>query len=278
MTSRKSKKRVDWTRLVQDVCSQSGIQQRQRNSANEWAHILRTAMDSIEEQSSAIQGSEKWDRGKPVNILEDIILATNYKGWLVKDEGEETTENSRVSNVVELVRASRRFPTVKEFLDFIDELTEASKGARRKGKKPNKVVLTTCHRSKGLEWENVFVIGVSDKVLPHGRCEDIEEERRLYYVAVTRAKQRLSVSCVEEIALGTRIIMTAPSPFIYESGLEPEIVERKSEIMAPPPILEMLNEAKMLSSMQHQTSTPLFDDLDEDFDEDSLTPSISFKH
>jgi DNA helicase-2/ATP-dependent DNA helicase PcrA len=56
------------------------------------------------------------------------------------------------------------------------------------------VVLSTIHRAKGLEWEHVAVVGCCDEILPHKSSDDLEEERRLMYVAVTRAKSRLSLT------------------------------------------------------------------------------------
>ena len=75
---------------------------------------------------------------------------------------------------------------------------------------PNHIVLTTMHSAKGLEWPKVFVIGVEEGMIPHLDGE-LEEERRLFYVAMTRAKQRLILSSIRE---GT------VSPFIAECGLE----------------------------------------------------------
>lgn len=66
----------------------------------------------------------------------------------------------------------------------------------------DKVILTTIHQSKGLEWENVFVIGIYDGVFPSYRTDDFEEEKRLYYVAVTRAKTNLTLTFPIETGSG----------------------------------------------------------------------------
>jgi superfamily I DNA/RNA helicase len=85
--------------------------------------------------------------------------------------------------------------------------TESS-GARHED--PDKVILTTMHSAKGLEWPKVFIIGVEEGLAPHMDGE-LEEERRLFYVAMTRAKQRLILSSVREGNI---------SPFVAECGLE----------------------------------------------------------
>lgn len=268
--ARRSGKRVHWPSVARETCGLSRVQARQREKAEEWADLLVVCADKIASQQISPYGTETWDAGKPVNILEDIILATGYTDWLIRDEGEETTENSRVSNVRELVRASRRFPTVKELLDYIDELIEASKGARRKGEKPNKVILTTLHRSKGLEWENVFVTGANDYTLPHARCEDIEEERRLFYVGVTRAKERLAVSCVGSIAVGDQVRDVDPSPFIYEAGLVPIPVRRPSGAPSVPSLNRgepvLTGHPAQAPSAPGSSQGDLFDDDDDDDD------------
>jgi DNA helicase-2/ATP-dependent DNA helicase PcrA len=74
------------------------------------------------------------------------------------------------------------------------------------------VVLSTIHSAKGLEWETVFMVGMEDGVLPNDNCEDIEEERRVAYVGVTRARRRLGLTYSVE-RYGERL---RPSPFLFE--------------------------------------------------------------
>lgn len=271
--AKKQGKRIHWPSVAREACDQGRVQYRQRQSADEWADLLTDAMERIKAQGEAERGSEQWDTGKPVNILEDIVLATRYTDWLVRDEGEETTENSRVSNVRELIRAARRFPTVKELLDFIDDLTEASKRAQ-KGDKPNKVILTTLHRSKGLEWGNVFITGANEYVLPHARSEDIDEERRLFYVGVTRAKERLTISCVAEIAVGDRVRPASPSPFLFEAGLEPVFMVHDETDDEKVPTLRA--DEPDLTTPQGYDDGPLFEDWSEDDDDDGPAPNAPF--
>jgi DNA helicase-2/ATP-dependent DNA helicase PcrA len=152
-------------------------------------------------------------------LLELLNMSTRYTQWLEKDEGEESTENSRVSNVRELIRAAGRFPTVKELLDYIEETMRKAAFAK-KNTQPNKVIMSSIHASKGCEWPVVFLAGVSDGILPHARAEDIEEERRLFYVGVTRARDLLHISAVKNVSLGSRVIVTDPSQFLYEAEID----------------------------------------------------------
>jgi DNA helicase II / ATP-dependent DNA helicase PcrA len=74
------------------------------------------------------------------------------------------------------------------------------------------VVLSTIHSAKGLEWDTVFMVGMEEAVLPHGSSEDIEEERRVAYVGITRARSRLGLTYSVE-RYGER---SKPSPFLFE--------------------------------------------------------------
>ncbi|MBI5223563.1 ATP-dependent helicase [Candidatus Micrarchaeota archaeon] len=75
--------------------------------------------------------------------------------------------------------------------DFMAEITLESK---TKEKTEKRIVLTTIHQAKGLEWDSVYVLGVANGIFPSARAENIEEERRLFYVACSRAKKKLVLS------------------------------------------------------------------------------------
>jgi DNA helicase-2/ATP-dependent DNA helicase PcrA len=96
----------------------------------------------------------------------------------------------------------------------LDELETKSTEQSRSLRNPpqNAVVLSTIHSAKGLEWDTVFMIGMEDGVPPHTNSEDIEEERRVAYVGVTRARQRLGLTYSDE-RYGERL---EPSRFLSE--------------------------------------------------------------
>jgi superfamily I DNA/RNA helicase len=75
-------------------------------------------------------------------------------------------------------------------------------------------VLSTVHSAKGLEWDAVFLAGMEDGVLPHANADDIEEERRIAYVGVTRARCLLGLTYYGE--------RSRPSPFLFELAGEDE--------------------------------------------------------
>jgi len=100
---------------------------------------------------------------------------------------------------------------------------------------PNKLILSTIHSAKGLEWSSVFVIGLAEGRFPHQNTtpgEQWEEERRLLYVAATRAKRNLYLTHPQELISPDRQFMrSAMSPFLRE--ISPELYTKKSSTSAP---------------------------------------------
>jgi DNA helicase-2/ATP-dependent DNA helicase PcrA len=227
--------RENWTASVRRVAdSGRGIQYRQKTAAYEWAGLIDSIAQSMMIREKArldfetrliLEDSEpdavrpRIRDHLPAAILERVIKETDFVKYLTRDEGAETVENNRVSNVRELVRAAERFTTVHELLDYIDETVRAAEEAS-KDHDANRVTLCSLHRSKGLEWKSVWIVGANEKILPHGRATDIEEERRLFYVGVTRAMNELTISRVRIAAFGARVIGLEPSRFLAEAGLE----------------------------------------------------------
>lgn len=173
---------------------------------------------SLDELFGVIDGIRRKREESPQTLIAWVVDTIKYYDYLAKQEGESDEESSRSSNIKELIRASGKFSTVEKFIDYIDMLN-----TKKKKKEPkNKVILSTIHRSKGLEWDNVIMIGVNEMILPHGRNMDpisIEEERRLAYVGVTRAKERLLLSFVQSATVMGGQRELSPSRFLAEMQL-----------------------------------------------------------
>lgn len=211
----------DWVAVVRATLQRSGVQQRQVREAERWCTVVEDLSRRVlrAREPEVQQGSPEHRAAMPATMLEHVLQVTGYVAWLTRDEGTESPENNRVSNVRELVRAAERFTTVDELLDYVEDTLERAEQAKSAGEQPDRVTLMSIHRSKGLEWPVVFFVGANDRIIPHHRCEDEGEERRLAYVCVTRARDSLYVSCMARSAVGDRVVPLRPSKFLSEAGI-----------------------------------------------------------
>ncbi|MEK9152372.1 MAG: ATP-dependent helicase [Patescibacteria group bacterium] len=168
-------------------------------------------------------------------LLEDALAAEGRAASLVRAvldssyveylENEYPDARERVDDLEELARFAEGYQNVGEFLAELT-LDDAKVNGRNAGK-INSVVLSTIHQAKGLEWEAVFIIHLNDAGFPNRRAatEDggLEEERRLFYVAVTRAKKHLTLSYPATVARDS-FELAGPSMFLEE--IDPSSLDR----------------------------------------------------
>jgi len=178
---------------------------------------VRPIIDALPEMASSLS---------PVEFIGYLLKETAYLESLRNDKNFE----ERQENIGELISFASGFSSVDELIERISllESTDQPKSigqekqrsdslqnttASQNNKSP--IRLMTIHMAKGLEFDNVFLVGASENILPHERAifkeDDIEEERRLMYVAMTRAKKKLSISFFRNA-----------SRFLYE--IPPELV------------------------------------------------------
>ena len=155
------------------------------------------------------------------NFYEEVVARTGYAAMLqAKNDIESRT---RLENVRELLTSIKGYmengseqPTLAGFLDEIALYTDLD------SHDPNEdaVVMMTMHSAKGLEFPTVFVVGMEEGIFPGlraiGEAEEMEEERRLCYVALTRAKERLYLTCAGQRMLFGRTSNNRPSRFAGE--------------------------------------------------------------
>jgi DNA helicase-2/ATP-dependent DNA helicase PcrA len=167
---------------------------------------------------------ERADGGAPVgDLLEETLSESGYTDAL---KAERTIEaEGRLENLEELVSVAREYdaqadePSVEEFLQQIALFSEQDNLTDEQGI----VTLMTLHNAKGLEYPVVFIIGMEDGVFPHMRsieAGDIEEERRLCYVGMTRAMRNLYLTHARTRALYGGREWNVPSRFIEEIPAE----------------------------------------------------------
>jgi DNA helicase-2/ATP-dependent DNA helicase PcrA len=155
----------------------------------------------------------------PAQIIEQILDRTGYLGWIEQQDNLEHT--SRAENLRELSNAMAEATEQGETLeDMLDRAVLVSDSDEFDETIP--VSLMTLHSSKGLEFDAVFLAGLEEGLLPHSRSLDtnaqIEEERRLFYVGMTRARESLVISrAVYRRSYGEdRLRATRPSRFLAE--------------------------------------------------------------
>jgi DNA helicase-2/ATP-dependent DNA helicase PcrA len=153
-------------------------------------------------------------------FLERIIETTGYTDALAQEK--TSTAEDRSANIEELLRAASEYETresTPSLADFLDQASLLS--ATDKKTQADRICLLTLHSAKGLEFSTVFLAGVEERLLPHAkslRLADaaIEEERRLCYVGMTRARDRLLLSWSRKRTLFGRRANTTPSRFLAE--------------------------------------------------------------
>lgn len=116
-----------------------------------------------------------------------VRLVVESVGLSLTDEEEDEADSNRNDNLDALVQSAAGFDRLSDFVRHAELMLDA-------GNDPSGVALSTIHSAKGLEWDCVFVVGVAEGLLPHRLSTDEEEERRLLYVGMSRAREFLSVS------------------------------------------------------------------------------------
>ena len=130
----------------------------------------------------------------PVKLIEGILEATGYLGKFKK---EDEKDRGRLENIEEFLAVASEHETLAVFLESVS-LIQADELAERKNKERVGIHLMTVHSAKGLEFDEVWIVGMEEGLFPHSRSlgekSEIEEERRLLYVAITRARKKAGLS------------------------------------------------------------------------------------
>ena len=153
-------------------------------------------------------------------LLAEVVHATGYRESLAVDDSEES--QARLENLQELQGNVMEFVSdnpagsLEEYL----ELVSLAGSERAEGDENRAIFLMTVHSAKGLEFGHVYMTGMEERVFPHARVlEDpvqLEEERRLAYVAVTRAKRRLTLTMAARRRIFGQVQVGMPSRFIMD--------------------------------------------------------------
>lgn len=187
-----------------DITLFHAIQITPRN--NEWKY-----RNNIEKLTNIIN-ELKYQVETEVNagrFLRNIVRLTRYNQYIDDNTNSASSIDEKKDAIDRLCAMASKFPNIKSFLAYVGTI----KDKQEKSKGKDAVQIITIHSAKGLEWDTVFVPNVNDENFPHPMNADIEEERRLLYVAVSRPRKRLYISwCV----YNRDVEIKQESPFITE--------------------------------------------------------------
>lgn len=182
-----------------------------------WANLKK--ISEAENFLKILEEGKKLVSEQPVAaVLRFIIDATNYKKYL----GAATEkEKDRWQNVLEFIRVADDFDALNQgkMAEFLEQVSLYQEGDERKNR-TNAVQLMTLHSAKGLEFNIVFIVGCEEGLLPHNQAqfseEEMEEERRLAYVGMTRAKKEVYLVYSFKRRLFGNLSVNPPSRFLSE--------------------------------------------------------------
>lgn len=201
---------------------------------------LTAAIESFTELLSSLR--DQLDIEQPAKILEQVLTGSGYKTQL--ENSRDPQDEARVENLDALIGQVYDYQAQNpegSLSDYLADVTLAT-ATDDLDEESGSVSLMTLHTAKGLEYPVVFLIGLEQGTLPHVRAFDepggLAEERRLMYVGMTRAKQKLVLSCaLTRTLFGSQQSMMASS-FLGDipEGLIDTVGERRSAASAPKPI------------------------------------------
>ncbi len=198
------------------ACEEAALEE---DLAPQYAERLRRFTGWMDDVSRRLQTSED-----PMQVVREMIADTDYENWLMQHSSTPAQAEKRMANVWFLVDALQqtleRGDEDRTVEDAIARLILRDMLERNEEEEDaDRVQLLTLHASKGLEYPHVYMMGMEEELLPHRTSieeDNIEEERRLTYVGITRARKSLTMTLAGQRKQFGEIIDTMPSRFLDE--------------------------------------------------------------
>ncbi|MDX1823322.1 MAG: DNA helicase Rep [Thiohalomonadales bacterium] len=166
------------------------------------------------------------DNSETVSVARRLVTDIDYERWLLDNSRDEAQAMRRMDNVNELLswleRMAKSNPEA-DLSELVAKLTLLDSLDRDEDERGDRVHLMTLHAAKGLEFPHVYLVGMEEELLPHRNSieeENIEEERRLAYVGITRAQKNLTLSFASKRKRYGDVVDCQPSRFIDELPAE----------------------------------------------------------
>ncbi len=215
-----------------NACSELGLEQVLKPAQVERLRRFKNWLEGIYQQS---------ERGDPIDAVRKMVDDIDFAGWIAQNSSGEVVADRRMQNVWILVDSLR---------NTLDRLQEDDPDAglreaiarlilmdimerQEEEDDSDRVQLMTLHASKGLEFPHVYLMGVEEEILPHRNSienGDIEEERRLAYVGITRAKETLTMTLARKRKQFGELIDCQPSRFLDELPEDDLVYEGRGEV------------------------------------------------
>ncbi len=198
--------------IARDALSMSTVEFEQLKAYYEDKDYVVDRIEKLEYDLQMIKGLN------PFAAINYIRRAVGYDGFLTEYAQYRRMQSEELFDLLaELQEDAAEYPTFDAWFTHMAEYTEQLQRQKAKEKKTtaDAVTLSTYHSAKGLEYHTVFLPELNEGLTPHRQAlspEDVEEERRMFYVAMTRAKRRLVLSCMKEL----RSKELVPSRFVGE--------------------------------------------------------------
>ena len=203
------------------------FQTRTRHSIEGFVNLIETTRTSLEQDTLSLA---RW--------AEDFLGQIDYSAELRKGEKDPEAAENRMRNLKDLIATMDNKDDLapdERLTRFLDDLTLDAERESEKEEAGDAVTLITTHSCKGLEFPHVYLVGCEEGLLPHSRSmeeDTLDEERRLFYVALTRAMKTLALThCLSRKKYG-QIVPCHPSSFLKE--LPSELVEDQNDKNAEP--------------------------------------------
>lgn len=202
-----------------DACFEIGLEQQLNERTY---HKLRSFCDWI------VTLSDRTQQEDPIAILHEMVQHIEYYDWIKAHANSDKQAERKINNVLELIKwienSAKKSQEERSLGDIVSRMMLLDSLERNEEEeKTDQIKLMTLHAAKGLEFPYVYLIGMEEGILPHQNSidsEQIEEERRLAYVGITRAQQQLTFSyCAQRKKYGD-VSSTEPSRFLTELPVE----------------------------------------------------------
>lgn len=201
-----------------DACFEIGLEQLFNERTY---HKLRSFCDWV------IALSDRTQNEDPIAILHEMVQHIDYYDWIKAHANSDKQAERKINNVLELIKwienSAKKSDQERSLGDIVSRMMLLDSLERNEEEENDQIKLMTLHAAKGLEFPYVYLIGMEEGILPHQNSidsEQIEEERRLAYVGITRAQSKLTFSYCSQRKKYGDITSTEPSRFLTELPVE----------------------------------------------------------